>query len=327
MQTLTLKLQKFEFEARIFISFGIVILICTLSFLVYGAAPTNLATIGSWMSMESKQALRTGYLVVAALMVVASILRMWAGSVLTSQRMMAFQIQKDELTISGPYLLARNPIYLADLLVFCGFALCLKPIGAALPFLLYLHYTRLVKYEERSLKERFGEQFQAYTAVAPRFLPNVRSASRFLSVAKDFSVNLDGFRHNALYLLFIPGFVVAAFTGSLTLAILIGLPAVIDWAIVHTRKGLTPKSSDGGKVLSKRYKDGESRKKVFEDILYAQCWEDPQIDREAFNIGPDDVVFSITSGGCNVLAFLLDNPRKIIALDLNPYQNSLPSGH
>jgi len=64
-----------------------------------------------------------------------------------------------------------------------------------------------------------------------------------------------------------------------------------------------------------------SQKKVFQDILYAQCWEDPQIDRAAFGINSDDVIFSITSGGCNVLTFLIDNPKKIIALDLNPFQN------
>ena len=65
------------------------------------------------------------------------------------------------------------------------------------------------------------------------------------------------------------------------------------------------------------------KKKVFEDVLYAQCWEDPQLDRAAFSITPEDTVFSITSGGCNVLAFLLDNPRKVIALDINPHQNFL----
>ena len=69
----------------------------------------------------------------------------------------------------------------------------------------------------------------------------------------------------------------------------------------------------------------KKNKKVFQDVLYAQCWEDPQIDREAFNITSDDIVFSITSGGCNVLTFLIDNPKKIIALDLNPYQNYLLS--
>jgi len=65
------------------------------------------------------------------------------------------------------------------------------------------------------------------------------------------------------------------------------------------------------------------KKNVLDDILYSQCWEDPLLDRAAFSITPSDIVFSITSGGCNVLAFLLDNPRKVISLDINPHQNYL----
>jgi S-adenosylmethionine-diacylglycerol 3-amino-3-carboxypropyl transferase len=61
--------------------------------------------------------------------------------------------------------------------------------------------------------------------------------------------------------------------------------------------------------------------KVTADILYAQCWEDPQIDLEAFEIQPDDTVFTITSGGCNALAFLAAGADRVIALDLSPFQN------
>jgi S-adenosylmethionine-diacylglycerol 3-amino-3-carboxypropyl transferase len=66
-----------------------------------------------------------------------------------------------------------------------------------------------------------------------------------------------------------------------------------------------------------------ARSRIFADILYAQCWEDPEIDRQAFATGPSDTIFSITSGGCNALAFLIDNPEKIYALDMNPSQNHL----
>lgn len=65
------------------------------------------------------------------------------------------------------------------------------------------------------------------------------------------------------------------------------------------------------------------RTKVFQDILYAQCWEDPELDRAAFRIAPGDTVFSVTSGGCNALAFLADGPARVVAVDLNPYQNYL----
>ncbi|MCK5608324.1 DUF3419 family protein [Candidatus Pacearchaeota archaeon] len=323
MKKFIMKLRKFEFEARIFISFSIVLLICLLSFLVYTSVPNNIIIIGSWFGMESRLALLIGYLAVAMLIVIASLFRMWAGSVLTSQRMMAFHVQKDKLTTSGPYCLVRNPIYLADLIAFCGFALCLKPIGLALPILLYLHYTQLVIYEEKSLQQKFGKRFQSYKKAAPRFIPDLRSVRQFFPIIKGFNINLDGFRHNALYLLFIPGFIVAAFSSSLVCAIIIGLPAVVDWAIVHTRKGFLPQFPNAQMKSNKQQKEKFSQTKAFGDILYAQCWEDPEIDRQAFNIDPGDVVFSITSGGCNVLAFLIDNPRKIIALDLNPCQNYL----
>lgn len=316
MRNFTLKLQKFEFQNRIFISFGIVLFICFLSFLVFKSFRSNLIIIGEWFSIESNLALRFGYIIIAFIMVIASTLRMWAGSILTSQRIMSFKIQNDNLTTSGPYLLVRNPIYLADLIAFLGFALCLKSIGLALPILLYFHYTQLVKYEEQSLKENFGEPFQKYLSNVPRFFPKLSSPYQFRKALKDFHINFDGFRHNGLYFLFIAGFIVAAFTNSLAFAIIIGLPAVIDWAIVHTCKGILPKQP----VQSKNF---DAQSKVLDDILYAQCWEDPQIDREAFNIGPEDIVFSITSGGCNVLAFLLDNPSKIIALDISPNQNYL----
>lgn len=58
-------------------------------------------------------------------------------------------------------------------------------------------------------------------------------------------------------------------------------------------------------------------------ILYGQCWEDPEILRSALRIRPQDTVISITSGGCNTLALLLDNPKTIYAIDNNPPQNAL----
>ena len=62
---------------------------------------------------------------------------------------------------------------------------------------------------------------------------------------------------------------------------------------------------------------------IFQDILYAQCWEDPELDRAAFGLGPGATVFTITSGGCNALAFLADNPDRVMAADLNASQNHL----
>lgn len=58
-------------------------------------------------------------------------------------------------------------------------------------------------------------------------------------------------------------------------------------------------------------------------IAYGQCWEDPDTVRKALRITPEDDVLAITSGGCNVLALILDQPRSITAVDVNPAQNHL----
>lgn len=59
------------------------------------------------------------------------------------------------------------------------------------------------------------------------------------------------------------------------------------------------------------------------EYIYAFNWEDPKIDRQLLNINKDDVILTITSAGDNILDYLLESPRRIHAVDLNPNQNHL----
>ncbi|SCW48092.1 S-adenosylmethionine-diacylglycerol 3-amino-3-carboxypropyl transferase [Sphingobium faniae] len=56
---------------------------------------------------------------------------------------------------------------------------------------------------------------------------------------------------------------------------------------------------------------------AFRGLVYAQIWEDPEVDMEALEITPDCHVVTIASGGCNVLSYLTASPAKITAVDLN----------
>jgi S-adenosylmethionine-diacylglycerol 3-amino-3-carboxypropyl transferase len=58
-------------------------------------------------------------------------------------------------------------------------------------------------------------------------------------------------------------------------------------------------------------------------IYYSQCWEDPYVLREGLRVHKDDSVLSVTSAGCNTLALLLENPKEITAIDINPAQTYL----
>jgi len=50
------------------------------------------------------------------------------------------------------------------------------------------------------------------------------------------------------------------------------------------------------------------------------CWEDPELMKESLKINNNDKVVSITSGGENIFALLLENPKELIAVDSNIQQ-------
>lgn len=56
---------------------------------------------------------------------------------------------------------------------------------------------------------------------------------------------------------------------------------------------------------------------MFKGLVYPQIWEDPEIDVEALAITPQSHVVAIASGGCNVLSYLIADPARITAVDLN----------
>lgn len=56
---------------------------------------------------------------------------------------------------------------------------------------------------------------------------------------------------------------------------------------------------------------------AFRGLVYAQIWEDPDVDMAALAITPDCHVVTIASGGCNVLSYLTADPARITAVDLN----------
>lgn len=56
---------------------------------------------------------------------------------------------------------------------------------------------------------------------------------------------------------------------------------------------------------------------AFRDLVYAQIWEDPEIDMEALELRSDSVLVGIASGGCNLLSYLTAGPQRIHGVDLN----------
>lgn len=56
---------------------------------------------------------------------------------------------------------------------------------------------------------------------------------------------------------------------------------------------------------------------AFRSMVYPQIWEDPRCDMEALELNTQSRMLAIASGGCNVMSYLIANPARIYAVDLN----------
>ena len=56
---------------------------------------------------------------------------------------------------------------------------------------------------------------------------------------------------------------------------------------------------------------------MFKGFVYNQIWEDPDVDMEALELRPHHRMITIASAGCNILNYLVADPARIIAVDLN----------
>src|SRR5581483_12276653 len=77
---------------------------------------------------------------------------------------------------SGPFGLMRNPLYLGNILLWTGFALSARvpwmaPVAVVL---LGFEYHAIVRWEEALLEERRGDDYRAYVARVPRWIPALR---------------------------------------------------------------------------------------------------------------------------------------------------------
>jgi len=79
----------------------------------------------------------------------------------------------------GPFAMVRNPLYIGNILLWVGFA-----VSAQLPWLaplvvvlLALEYHAIVRWEERLLESRMGENYRQYLRRVPRWIPNLAGRS------------------------------------------------------------------------------------------------------------------------------------------------------
>jgi len=97
-------------------------------------------------------------------------LRMWA------QKHLGYRLKiKRTITSSGPYALVRNPIYIANTLVILGTVVMSEVLWLIPVTLLWcgLVYSLVVRFEERHLTAKYGEEYLNYLRGTQRWWPRL----------------------------------------------------------------------------------------------------------------------------------------------------------
>src|SRR5207253_174612 len=108
-----------------------------------------------------------------ALVAIAELVRLWAVrhiGVVSRTR----SDRLGPLVTGGPFAYVRNPLYLANVILWAGFALSAwLPVAALLiVLLLALEYHAIVGWEEQLLVSRLGDEYRAYMLRVPRWVPS-----------------------------------------------------------------------------------------------------------------------------------------------------------
>lgn len=86
----------------------------------------------------------------------------------------------DTLNTSGIYSVVRNPLYLGNFFMCLGLALFARLWWLILIYILsfWLYYERIIFAEEAYLRQKFGDEYLAWSNVTPVFIPNIRNYRR-----------------------------------------------------------------------------------------------------------------------------------------------------
>src|SRR3990172_10584559 len=137
--------KPFDFLQRMIVHNRIILSIIIGSIFLYLATPT-----------------RTAILTGIPFILLGETVRTWASGFIKKNR---------ELAQGGPYALTRNPLYLGNFLIGAGFSIMANNLLLLFLFLkiFTLVYIIIIKNEEKSLLEKFGDTYLTYKNKVPVF--------------------------------------------------------------------------------------------------------------------------------------------------------------
>ena len=88
------------------------------------------------------------------------------------------EVSAPSLCTSGPYSRCRNPLYLGNMIIYCGVVLMaggqfLWPLLFIVFIFFTLQYSMIISLEEETLVQLFGNEYQLYRESVPKLFPRI----------------------------------------------------------------------------------------------------------------------------------------------------------
>ena len=108
------------------------------------------------------------------LIVAGTALRLFASGFISKNR---------ELATDGPYALVRHPLYTGNIAIVSGFAIASGQWWAAAVALAFFwfYYPTAIEYEDRKLRNLFGDRWLGWARDVPALMPSFRNLGKALS--------------------------------------------------------------------------------------------------------------------------------------------------
>ncbi len=106
------------------------------------------------------------------------LIRLWGVGYAGGETRTTGPVGGSKLVTNGPYAYVRNPLYLGNMLIYCGFgimSMALFPYFQIVGLIyFFLQYYLIVTLEEEYLSKTFVEEYSRYFKSVPRFIPSLK---------------------------------------------------------------------------------------------------------------------------------------------------------
>jgi protein-S-isoprenylcysteine O-methyltransferase Ste14 len=111
------------------------------------------------------------------LSVLGESLRYWGVAYAGSLTRVTGSVGAPEVVVAGPFARLRNPLYVGNVLMYCGIGVMANALSPWLVLIALLYfafqYAMIVSLEEEFLEKEFGEGYLEFKKNVPRFLPRL----------------------------------------------------------------------------------------------------------------------------------------------------------